>query len=186
MEKLLKGNLSLLDYLKLEEESEVRHEFFYGNLIEMPGATIYHERIIKNLFLLLSQVTLGKNLELFFSGMKLMVPEKGLVFYPDLMIGVKETNDTRFLSDAVFVAEVLSPATRSYDQADKFIAYRTLTSLKYYLLIEPEYYHAALFYLTEDGNWFSETFRKLNEEIALPHLSIKLSLADIYKGLAWD
>lgn len=186
MESVLKGKLTLLDYLKLEEDFEVKHEFFNGNLIEMPGATIFHERVIKNLFLFLSKFEIQKQLELFFSGMKLLIPDKELVFYPDLMIGLKDGKDIRYLRDAVLVTEVLSPATRSYDQADKFIAYRTLPSLMYYLLIEPEYYHVTLYFKDDAGYWQSDTFRKLDQQISLPALEMAIPLAAIYEGLIWD
>lgn len=37
-------------YLAFERASQHRHEFIYTTLIEMAGATLEHNRIVKNLF----------------------------------------------------------------------------------------------------------------------------------------
>ena len=70
--------------------------------------------------------------------------------------------------------------------ADKFIEYRNLNSLEYYLLAEPEYYHVTLHSKTNQGVWMSETYRKLTDIIKLPLIGAELPLSEIYKGLEWD
>jgi Uma2 family endonuclease len=125
-------------------------------------------------------------MELFFSGMKLNIPGRNSYFYPDLMVGFADNKDPRFFQDAIFIAEVLSPGTRSFDMADKFLEYRHLPSLQYYLLAEPEYYHVTLQYKTTEGVWMSETYRKLTDIIKLPLMDADLPLAEMYKGLEWD
>ncbi len=42
---------SLESYLKQEETGELKHEFYYGKLFEMPGAPILHNNICLKLFL---------------------------------------------------------------------------------------------------------------------------------------
>jgi Uma2 family endonuclease len=179
-------NMTDEQYLLFAETAMVRHELFHSNLLEMPGATVYHERLIKNLYRMMSILTFPENLELFFSGMKLNIPGRNSYFYPDLMVGFVNQKDPRFFKDAIFIAEVLSPGTRSFDMADKFLEYRNLPSLQYYLLAEPEYYHVTLQYKTKEGVWMSETYRKLTDIIKLPLIGADLPLAEIYKGLEWD
>lgn len=179
-------NMTDAEYLLFDQTALVKHELYHSNLLEMPGATIYHERLIKNLYRLLAVLTFPENMELFFSGMKLNIPGRNSYFYPDLMVGFADNIDPRFLQDAIFIAEVLSPGTRSFDMADKFIEYRNLNSLEYYLLAEPEYYHVTLHSKTNQGVWMSETYRKLTDIIKLPLIGAELPLSEIYKGLEWD
>ena len=174
------------EYLLFEETAQDRHELFQGNLKEMPGGTKFLERIIKNLFLLLSAQNQMEHVELFFSGMRLNIPGFASYYYPDLMLVNDSSRDERYFQDAFFIAEVLSPATRTFDMVDKFLDYRSLPSLQYYLLAEPEYYHVTLHTKGANGTWQSDTFRKLTELIDLPLIGAILPMAEIYQGLVWE
>lgn len=185
MEFTAKGFVTEGEYLALEAEAQVRHELFHGNIVEIPGGTVYHEMIVINLALLLKAICGNLGFHVFASGFKLKASSDKF-FYPDVMLTNEVFKSKLFASDPIFVAEILSPATRTYDMVDKFLAYRNLPSLKYYLLIEPEYYHATLYFKQDNGAWQAETYRKLTEQIQLPALALGLPLAEIYKGLEWD
>ena len=66
----------------------------------------------------------------------------------------------------VLLGEVLSPSTRTFT-VDKLIAYRTIPSLEFYLLVEPDYCHVTLNYKTEEGEWMAEVFNKITDDIKL-------------------
>lgn len=102
------------------------------------------------------------------------------------MLTKEHFDDIRFAKSPVFIAEVLSPNTRTFDMVDKFLDYRSLPTLQYYLLAEPEYYHVTLHYKANDGTWQSDTYCKLTDVIKLPLIGVELPLSDVYKGLEWD
>lgn len=181
-----KGLVTEAEYFAMEESAQVRYELYQGNLIEMAGGTKYHERIIKNLFSFLFNASIDSGYELFFAGMRLKINSQANYFYPDLMIAVAGSGNELHFEDALMVVEVLSPKTRKFDTVDKFLSYQNLPSLQYYLLVEPEYYHATLYFKEEDGTWQAETHRKLSEEIRLPKIGISVPFSEIYKGLEWD
>jgi hypothetical protein len=54
------------------------------------------------------------------------------------------------------------------------------------MLVEPEYYHVTLHQKNAEGQWESDTFRKLTDSIPLPALGISLLLSELYKGMLWD
>ena len=62
-------------------------------------------------------------------------------YYPDVLVTNEVFADNRFAQKPVLLAEVLSPATRSFDMVDKFMDYSTIPTLGYYLLVEPENCH---------------------------------------------
>src|SRR3954449_12283492 len=73
-------------YLTLEESSEQKNEYFRGEIFQMAGASVSHNRIIFNLSGLLYQKLSGGPCEAFNSDMRLLVEANGLYTYPDLMI----------------------------------------------------------------------------------------------------
>jgi Uma2 family endonuclease len=79
----------------------------------------------------------------------------------------------------ILIAEVLSDSTRKYNSTEKFIQYQKISSLRYYLLVEPEK-HVVIFYEKDDnGEWAGRTFTEMDEVISLPVLESQLLLADI-------
>jgi len=180
-----KTTITEIEYLLFEETAQDRHEFYQGNLIQMPGGTIFNETLILNISLFLNAFFCKSDFKVFASGLKLRLnPEK--YFYPDVMLTNEKFSEIRFANAPIFIAEVLSPATRTFDMVDKFLDYRSLPSLQYYLLAEPEYYHVTLHTKGADGTWQSDTYRKLTDLIDLPLIGAKLPMAEIYQGLVWE
>ena len=85
----------------------------------------------------------------------------------------------------VLLDEVLSPSTRTFDTVDKFIAYRTIPSLEFYLLVEPDFCHVALNYKIAEGEWMAEVFNKITDDIKLAKLKYSTAFVRYYFGLDW-
>jgi Uma2 family endonuclease len=64
---------------------------------------------------------------------------------------------------------------------DKFIQYRKIKTLNYYLLVEPEKCLVLCNFKDGQGEWGMISFTKPDETIPLPNLNISLAIADIYK-----
>ena len=184
-EQKIQENISAETYLLQEEKAAVRHEFINGKLYEMPGGTRFHEKVIVNLSTTLNLLLRNYGYEVFAQGLRCS-PNKQQYYYPDIL-GTKEVfTDDRFSQQPVLLGEVLSPSTRSYDTVDKFIAYRTIPTLEYYLLVEADYCHVILNYKNAEGEWMAEVFNKKTSVVDLPKLNIQLPLSDIYFGLEWE
>jgi Uma2 family endonuclease len=178
-------NISAEAYLQQEEKAAVRHEFINGKLYEMPGGTRFHEKVIMNLSTILNLLLRTKGYEVFAQGLR-FTTEVQRYYYPDILVTNESFTDIPFSRNPALLAEVLSPSTRSYDTVDKFIDYRSIFSVEYYLLVEPDYCHVTLNFKTPEGEWMAEVFNKKTSVIDLPKLGIQLSLDDIYFGLEWD
>ena len=72
--------------------------------------------------------------------MKVAIPGETQFFYPDILITKEaETDQNRYVQyQPELIAEVLSGTTRAKDTIDKFMQYRKIPTLEYYLLVEPE------------------------------------------------
>lgn len=55
--------------------------------------------------------------------------------------------------EPTLLVEVLSPGTERFDRGDKFAAYRTLASLREYLLVDPQARRCDLYRLGAEGLW---------------------------------
>ncbi len=89
----------------------------------------------------------------FAENMKL--PTADGVLYPDVLVtcGKAEAGDEQAVTDSKLIVEVLSPGARGYDQPDKFIVYRTLASLREYVVIDPTKRQVEVFSWVNEGAW---------------------------------
>lgn len=167
-------------YLAFEEKSEVRHEYYLENLIEMSGTTYKHNDLVFYLTALF-RFNLQKNeYRISSEQVKLYIAGENIFFYPDVMVALPE--ELPFYSTKpVLIAEVLSESTRKFDMVDKFIQYQKLVTLQYYLLVEPEKYLVIVYKKTTDNDWQSDTYTSITDVIDLPTLQIKIALKDIYQ-----
>lgn len=171
------------DYFLLEESSEVRHEFINGNLIEMSGASRDHHKICKNLLRIFESLLQNTSYEVFIENMKVKIQGENQYYYPDIFVTKEvETDENKYVQFAPeLVVEVLSDATRSKDTVDKFIQYRKIGTLNYYLLVEPEKCLVLCHSKDAKGEWDMISYTKMEEIITLSNLNITLSLTEIYR-----
>lgn len=166
------------EYFAFEEANELKHELINGNLYEMSGSSKYHHKLSGIIFLLLNSLLKNKEYEIYFEGFKVQTPEKNY-FYPDICV-CKANPKKYFTEEPIFIVEVLSETTRKFDLTDKFIQYQKISTLQYYLCIEPEQQVIFFYFKNENGEWLAETFTKDESIIELPALNISFSVKDVY------
>jgi Uma2 family endonuclease len=167
------------EYFLFEEKCELRNELVNGHLIAMSGVTFEHNEITLNVFLLLRKLLKDLDLKISVEAVKVKNPS-GNFFYPDVM--VCHPNPHKYYSEApILLVEVLSESTRTYDLTDKFIQYKQIPSLQYYLCVEPEQQVVIFYFKNAEGEWMTETYSKETDVINLPQLNTCFTLKDIYK-----
>jgi Uma2 family endonuclease len=178
----LEKKYSVEEYLTLEAQSELRHEFFYGNLYEMPGTTILHNELCIALLIILKNQLSKSNFKVLMESVKVRINSDDVFLYPDVVVAPVANNimDAYVINGSVFIAEILSDSTRRYDSTDKFIQYRKIDSLQYYLLVEPEKQVVIFYERAADGDWVSKTYTENDEEVKLPLLNAIIRVGDIY------
>jgi Uma2 family endonuclease len=171
---------SIEAYLAFEEKSEVRHEYYFENLIEMSGTTYKHNDLVFYLTAFF-RFNLQKNAYRISSEqVKLFIASENVFFYPDVMIALPEQHEY-YSTQPVLIAEVLSESTRNFDMIDKFIQYKKLETLRYYFLVEPVKHLVIVHKKTVDNDWRTDTYTSITDTIDLPTLQINIALKDIYQ-----
>src|SRR2546422_11340889 len=72
------------EYFAIEESSEIKHEYYDGAIFAMAGASINHNRIVRNVLGALQSSFKNSNCEAFGSDLRVHTPS-GLYTYPDAM-----------------------------------------------------------------------------------------------------
>lgn len=77
---------------------------------------------------------------------------------------------------------MLSPSTRLLDQVKKPEEYKTVPTLKHFVLLDPD--RARAWVWTREGEaWANADIDGLESEVALAGISVTLSLGEIYDGV---
>jgi Uma2 family endonuclease len=176
-------HISPEDYLDLEGQSPIRHEYRRGLVYAMAGGTDNHDRIALNLLTLINR-HLGDSNCRFHSGNVKVNYRDEFYYYPDAFV----TCDPRDRSDRYIkrypklIAEVLSPSTQVFDLGEKFDDYRQLESLEEYVLIFQESQQVECRRRTTADTWETTTY-KVGEVISLKSINLEFSISDLYRGL---
>ncbi|HOE41354.1 MAG TPA: Uma2 family endonuclease [Rhodoferax sp.] len=183
MRLAFKPRLTAVDYLAGEQDSDIRHEYVDGEVYAMAGAGESHNLIALNVASRLRNLVRGGPCRVFISDMKLQVAAWDAFYYPDVMV-VCDASDTQthFKRSPSLVVEVLSPATESIDRREKMLAYRTLPSLREYLLIAQDRRHVELYRRADSGTWFLAALPE-GADVPLECVNASLTLDDVYEDV---
>ena len=172
------------EYLKLEVNSEERHEYINGEIIVMTGGTPNHNKIAGNFYAALNFSLKRQPYQVFITDQRLWIPQRRIYTYPDVMVvaGELELAEGRkdTITNPVLIAEVLSKSTRNYDQVEKFAAYRTIGTFQEYVLIDQYTMHVEHYYKTAPTKWIFSEYDGEEMMLSLSAFSFEISLADIY------
>lgn len=181
---------SLEEYLTREEVAEEKHEFYRGEIFLMPGGSPRHSTIIVNTITALSNQLRGKPCRPFPSDQRIAVKKYPLHTYPDVSVVcgklVLDPVDKHAITNPHTLFEVLSPTTESYNRGRKFEFYRSLPSLREYILVAQDRPSVDRFVRQENGQWLLFDYHGLDAVIPLPDLGCELRLADIYEGVDFE
>lgn len=176
--------MTLTDFLAWENEQPERHEFLRGEILAMAEGTARHNRVVLNLASRIGDHLDGTPCQVFAESMKVQLADG--VLYPDVMVtcGKTEAGDEQSVTHPRLIVEVLSPGTRGYDKRDKFIHYRTLASLREYVLIDPTTTkrQVEVFTLADGGAW-QLTDQTTAGVLSLASMDCKLAMELVFKGV---
>jgi Uma2 family endonuclease len=180
------------EYLRTEEFSPVKREYVAGFVYPLHGATLAHAgatsghgELVVALATLLSPLARQRGCKLYIADMRVNIitpTGRPSYYYPDVIVTC-ETMGKRSTSSKTpcFIAEILSPSTRSLDQTEKVYAYTALPSLQTYLIVDAERRHIRV--IERQANGWTEHELEGEGSIGLPCLGATLTLEQVYEGV---
>lgn len=175
--------MSVEEYLERERDSPLRHEYVEGHVYAMAGASDDHNRIAGNIFSFLHSALRGKPCEPFMSDMKAKVSSQraSAFYYPDVLVACDPTDKEKYYRERpVVIVEVLSPETRRTDEREKAIAYRWVSSVKVYLLVEQDCLRITVLHRA-DNDWRREVIEGRTAALRLDCLRVEIPMERIYE-----
>lgn len=172
--------MSTAAFLDWESRQRERYELRAGEACSMGGGTSRHHLVALNLTMLLRQRLKGRGCLTYHEGMKLRL-DSGDVLYADAMVVCRPVEGTApFVTAPSLVAEVLLPRTEADDRGAKWELYRTLESLRHYLLIHQDHWCVASLVRGASG-WEPARFAGADAVLPLEAFDLRLGLADLYE-----
>jgi Uma2 family endonuclease len=175
--------MSQEEFLRWILTQEIRHELVDGEPVMMAGANRRHDRIASRTQRSLGNQLDGHKCQPFTSDTAIRIPA-GNIRYPDLGVDCGPFDDhSMAASEPTLVVEILSSNTRAFDRTDKIEEYKTVESLDYILLVDPDFPQVRLYWRDDDRAWQTRRITGIEAVVALPRIGITLSLGDMYDGL---
>jgi Uma2 family endonuclease len=184
------SKMTLEEYLEFDYNSEGRFEYVNGDVIEMSGGSPEHALLSSQFGRVLGNKIAPKGCLVYSSDVKIKVPVVPTYRYADVsaLCGKPVYQDyfkQRLLINPTLIAEVLSPSTESYDKDKKFREYKSIESLKEYLLISQEEVFVTLYSKYNEKFWFQSQYES-GETLKLESLDCELSVDEIYAGITFE
>lgn len=185
MSELAHTGLSVGQFYDWLGTQDRKHELVDGAPVMMAGANRRHDRIAANGIRVAGNQLQGSKCQPFTSDTFVRIPA-GNARLPDFGVDCGPFEDASLeASEPVLVVEILSPTTRAFDRNDKLEEYKTVETLEYILLVDPNYPQVRLYERGVGRAWTSNRLAGLDAVVEMPILGLKLTLGDLYAGLAF-
>ena len=175
------------EYLALEERSEVRHEFYNGEIYAMAGTTTAHNLLIDNVKDILKPQVRPRGCQVYSENIKVEVIRTIYLPYPDIIVTCHpfdQRPDQYIIRQPRLLVEVLSKSTARNDRGFKWQRYRKMPSLWYYMLVDQYSMTVELFSrIEETPEWINTIYESTDDVIVLPRLNTELRMGAIYDGI---
>jgi Uma2 family endonuclease len=178
------------EYLAFEETSPTRHEYFAGRIVALAGGNEAHSIIASNINAALHSQLRRKPCTLYTSDMKIRAEHPRKYMYPDVAVvcGQPQYEDARrrVLLNPTVIIEVLSESTERYDRGLKFQWYRSIETLREYVLVSQDTKYIDHYQRQSDNLWSLSSASADDASIYLASIDCTLRLEDIYEKVSLE
>lgn len=179
---------SVQDYVLLERDSSVKHEYLDGQIYAMSGGTPEHALLAMAVGGDLRAALRGGHCRVYSSDLRVCVRKTGLRTYPDVTVvcGLLESDpeDENSVTNPILLVEVASKSTEAYDRGEKFDNYKQIRSLKEYVLVSRRERAIEVRRRTSSG-WTSHVARS-GDQVVLRSVGVTLDVDAIYQSATID
>lgn len=170
------------EYLDLEEASNVKHEFFDGEIYAMAGGTPEHAALSVAVSAALFAQLDGSDCRVCSSDLRVRVGRTGLATYTDVTVvcgGLEHDPESpATVTNPTLIAEVLSPGTEDYDRGEKLEHYQQIPSLGECVLLAHDRRRIEVWRRTPEGGW--SHLAAETGEVELSSIGCRLDVEGLY------
>ena len=186
MSAIPKHKMTMEEYIEFDKNNEGRWEYFDGEVIDMAGASVSHNRISRNLIGVFDRKLEGGPCEAFTEGMRIKVPKALPYRYPDVVVVcgemiIEKIQGQEMLVNPLLIIEVLSSSTEGYDHGAKFTSYQSIESFQEYLLIAQDRPHITQYARQQDGQWLRKDIEGMESVLKLACMDCEITFDQLYR-----
>lgn len=171
------------DYLRVEQDSNLKHEFLDGDIYAMAGGTPLHARLTVNISSLLHAQLRGTRCHAYSSDLRVRVPATGLAAYPDVTVVCGELEldpeNDHTVTNPRLVVEVLSDSTEKFDRGVKLKHYQQISSLGAVVLVSQHQPSIEVWSRRADDRW-TESVNGPGTVARIDAIDCTLAVDDVY------
>ncbi|MBL8956576.1 MAG: Uma2 family endonuclease [Myxococcaceae bacterium] len=175
---------SYAQYLRALVDSQMKLEFWHGEILAMAGGTPEHGILAVRVLTLLS-AKLPRGCRATNSDVKVRIVEPDLGLFPDGAVVCGKLERARDDKDSItnpgLIVEVTSPSTEAYDRGTKLEQYKLIKSLQSVWLVS----HATkrVTVVERHGRGWRTSDRGAGEQLTLSAPALTLDVDEIYEAL---
>ncbi|MGF1497283.1 MAG: Uma2 family endonuclease [Elainellaceae cyanobacterium] len=173
------------EYLAIEYQTVIRHEYRHGLVYAMAGGSDNHSRLSINLLTEINLHLRDSDCQ-FFSGDVKVNYADDFFYYPDAFVTCdpRDTADRYVKRYPKLIAEVLSPSTEEFDRGVKFEDYQSLDSLEEYVLIsQDEIQVKCRRRVSPNSDQWEIEIHGEGDYLVLRSVGLEVAISDLYQGI---
>lgn len=177
------------DYVALELTSSTKHEFLDGEIYAMAGGSEEHSALAAEVLRLLGNALVDGPCRAHTSDLRIYVESVGLATFPDgsVLCGPLEQHGPSPRATALnpaILLEVTSDSSEEYDTGDKVEFYRTIPTLREYIVVSHRERRVTVYARSAAGGAWSASVAVTGGRVSVPSLKLQLEVDQVYRGSA--
>jgi Uma2 family endonuclease len=170
------------EYLGLEEESSIRHEYLDGEIYAMAGGTPDHAALAAAVLAII-RAQLPRGYRAFTSDLRIRIPATGLSTYPDGAVVCGGTQraaeDALAVTNPILLLEVTSNSSEDYDRGEKLRQYQAIATAREIVIVSHRERRIVLY--SRDASGWQLTEARAGASVPLESIGGTLSVDDVYR-----
>lgn len=172
------------DYVAVELDSAIKHEFLAGEIYAMAGGSEEHSALAAEVLRSFGDAIRTSPCRVHTSDLRIYVESVGLATFPDgavicgPLLQHPPSPDATALNPSVLL-EVTSDSSEEYDTHDKVEYYRTIRSLRHYVIVSHRERRITVHTRADEGQWTTRV-AIAGGRVAVESLGMELSVDEIY------
>jgi len=174
------------DYVALELDSSTKHEFLDGEIYAMAGGSEDHSALAAEVLRALGNAIGDRPCRVHTSDLRIYVESVGLATFPDgsVICGALQQHGPSPRATALnpmVLVEVTSDSSEGYDTGDKLEYYRTIPSLRDYIIVSHRERRITIHSRGEGPAWTTRV-AIAGGRVSVQSLRVDLVVDEIYRG----
>jgi len=176
------------DYVAIERYSDIKHEFFEGEIYAMAGGSEEHSALAAEGLRALGNALGDRPCRVHTSDLRIYVESVGLATFPDgsvicgPLVQHPPSPESTALNPTALV-EVTSDSSEEYDTGEKLAAYQSIPSLREYVIVAHRERRITVHSRCADETWSARVAISAGR-VTVPSLGAELEVDAIYRHSA--